>query len=145
MAIIPNPVSGQPIDYAYINAIVNQTNTLTTSFSSTNTKAILGGVEQSKLPLIVTAMKLLGQTSLDVGKETTVTLPFGSNAKFASPPTITLSYEPDSATSLLVSITVSAITNSQATITIANTATSKKTVGGKIHAIIIGVSAGSAG
>ena len=145
MAIIPNPVSGQPIDYAYINAIVNQTNTLTTSFSSTNTKAVLGGSEQSKIPLIVANTTILSSTKLDAGKETEVTILFGSIAKFADKPWVTLSYEPDASTSKLLTLTITEANTTQAKVSVNNTSSSAKTFSGKIHAIVVGVPSGSAG
>lgn len=142
MAIIPQPSSGQPIDYGYINSMVTQINKLTTSFSSTNTQAVLQNTVQTKYPLIVTAISAIQNEQKDPGKTISQIVPFGSNAKFGSTPTVTASFEPNASTSNLFSIAITSITNTQVTINITNLSSSKQTFGGNVHIVAIGQPAG---
>lgn len=138
MAIIPQPAPGQPIDYGYINSMVTQINKLTTSFSSTNTQAVLQNATQTKYPLIVTVTADIPEESKDAGKTISQQIPFGSNAKFAKEPVVNVTFQPNASTSKMFSVAITDITSTQITVNITNVSSSKQTIGGRIHVIAIG-------
>lgn len=143
MAIIPNPVSGQPLDVAYINSIVNEVNRLTTSTSTTNTRAYINDVQLVQNPRIAALHYPLNNLSLDAGKNASVTIAYAASGQpnmFKDIPVVNATYQMGGTSTLdnETILTIVSVTKTNVVIKVTNKSSKKVTLSGRIHVMAIG-------
>lgn len=133
MTAINPPQSGQPIDYAYISAIVNEVNSLRTDITAVKEMAYIKNLTV-KQPMI-SANSILFAESLEANAESKpITISF--QKQFGDVPVVTVSFEPTGTSKKNAAIIVTEVTTSGAKAYVV--AQAKGDYAGNINFIAIG-------
>ena len=95
MGIIQPPQSGQPLDYAYISKLVEQVNSLTTSYQSSKATAYINDVQIKQQPLVQTIQRKVSTDGKSVKPNAVIgtgSITLGFKAPFYDIPTVTAVY-----------------------------------------------------
>ena len=141
MSLIPTPTSGQPLDYAYISKLVEQVNSLTTSYQSSKTNTYINDVSIRQQPMIQTIQKKVSTngTSIKAGDLIANNITVGFKAPFATNnvPTVTAVYA-TSGTELKIKAFVSINSITSTSVNISVIAQEAGKFDGTVHLIAIG-------
>jgi hypothetical protein len=139
MAIIPTPQSGQPLDYAYISKIVEQVNSLTTSYQSSKTNTYINDVSIKQQPMIQTIQKTVSTNGNSVADGGLISdnITIGFKTSFNDIPTVTATYKTNGQdVKLKAFVSINSITKSSVNISVI--AQEKGKFEGTVNIIAIG-------
>lgn len=137
--ILPIPTPGQPIDFAYLNAIISSLNELTEQMGSTKSAVVINGSPLVQQPQIIAKQFPVTQT-FSAKNVLSSEITIGFDKTFGSTPVVTATFQAtDNESNKNISVIITKIDNTSVGVKMVSNHDSKLTgINGSINIIAVG-------